>query len=46
MIAITKVTMYTQSTEEIEVWRAEIQLYQHLYEVFLAEISADGIPEE
>ena len=45
LAALAKVAMYTRSTEEIEVWQAEIQLYQHVYEVFLAEISDDGIEE-
>lgn len=43
--ALAKVAMYTRSTEAIEAWQAEIQLYQHLYEVFLAEISDGGIEE-
>jgi hypothetical protein len=46
LAALAKVAMYTQSTEEIEVWQAEIQLYQRLYDVFFAAISDDGIEEQ
>lgn len=46
LASLAKVAMYTRSTEEVEPWRAEIQLYQHLYDVFLAEISSDGIEEQ
>jgi hypothetical protein len=46
LAALAPVAKYTRSTEEVEVWQTEIQLYQYLYEVFLAEISGNGIETE
>jgi hypothetical protein len=46
LAALAQVARYTRSTEEGKGWQAEIQFYHYLYEVYLAEISGEGVAEE